>query len=154
MKILIAVDESEYTQAIVDFVVKSQWSASNIIVLNVVDPLKINSLMAVLPGPILDEMVEKNLQRAKTTTTSAANQIRSAMKSCQVREEILEGKAAQVILELAQEWRADLIVMGSHGKTGFSKLLLGSVSLAVTSHASCSVLIVRLKSDPDLKMAP
>ena len=148
MNILIAVDESEYAQAIVEFAAKSHWTDSNIIVLSVVDPLKINSLMAVLPGPILDEMVEANLKRATTITASVANQIRSATKSCQVREEILEGKAAQVILEFAQEWKADLIVMGSHGKTGFSKLLLGSVSLAVTSHASCSVLIIRLKSDP------
>ncbi len=148
MKILIAVDESDYAQAIFDFVAKSHWTDSDIVVLSVVDPLKINSLMAVLPGPVLDEMVEKNLQRAKTLTTSVANQIQSATKSCQVREEILEGKPAQVILEFAQEWKADLIVMGSHGKTGFSKLLLGSVSLAVTSHASCSVLLVRLKSDP------
>ncbi len=144
MKILIAVDESVYAQAIVDFVVKSSWTDSNIVALTVIDPLKINNVMAVLPGPILDQLVEKNLQNAQLITAAAAKQIRTYVRHCPVREEILEGKPAQVILEFAQEWKADLIVLGSHGRTGFSKLFMGSVSLSVASHAACSVLIVRL----------
>lgn len=144
MKILIAVDESDYAKAIVDFVAKSNWTDSDITVMSVVDPLKINSLMAVLPGPVLDEMFEAHLKRARTLTSSVADQIRSVTKRCQVFEKVIEGKAAQEILEFAKEWQTDLVIMGSHGKSGFSKLFLGSVSLNVMSHASCSVLIVRL----------
>lgn len=144
MKILIAVDESDYAKAIVDLVAKSKWTDADITVISVVDPLKINSLMAALPGPVLDEMFEAHLKKALSLTSSVADQIRSVTKSCHVSEKVLEGKAAQEILAFAKEWQPDLIVMGSHGKSGFSKLLLGSVSLAVTSHANCSVLIVRL----------
>jgi nucleotide-binding universal stress UspA family protein len=49
----------------------------------------------------------------------------------------------ELILEEAHKWGADLIVVGSHGRHGLSRFLLGSVSEAVASHASCSVEIVR-----------
>lgn len=48
------------------------------------------------------------------------------------------------IIECAAEWKADLIVMGSHGRRGLDRLLLGSVAEAVMRHAVCSVEIVRL----------
>jgi nucleotide-binding universal stress UspA family protein len=49
----------------------------------------------------------------------------------------------ELILEEAHKWGADLIVLGSHGRRGISRFLLGSVSEAVASHAHCSVEIIR-----------
>ena len=54
-----------------------------------------------------------------------------------------EGDVRRVILSVAAEWPADLIVLGSHGRTGFIRLLLGSVSEGIVRHAPCSVEIVR-----------
>jgi nucleotide-binding universal stress UspA family protein len=54
-----------------------------------------------------------------------------------------EGEPAKVILEVAQEQNADLIVVGARGLTGFERFLLGSVSSKLSHHASCSVMIVR-----------
>jgi len=48
-----------------------------------------------------------------------------------------------VIIDDAKKWGADLIVVGSHGRTGLDRFLLGSVSEAVARHAACSVEIVR-----------
>jgi nucleotide-binding universal stress UspA family protein len=53
------------------------------------------------------------------------------------------GHAAETIMETAKNWGADLVALGSHGRRGFSRFLLGSVSYAVASHAPCSVEIVR-----------
>jgi nucleotide-binding universal stress UspA family protein len=47
------------------------------------------------------------------------------------------------IIEYANEWKIDLIVLGTRGLTGFRKMLLGSVSASVLEKARCSVLIVR-----------
>ncbi|HVF47233.1 MAG TPA: universal stress protein [Pyrinomonadaceae bacterium] len=60
-----------------------------------------------------------------------------------ISHEVLAGPAARRIVEAAEEWKADLIVMGTHGRTFWSRALLGSVSDPVAHHANCSVLIVR-----------
>ena len=63
---------------------------------------------------------------------------------------IVEGNPADEILRLADEMGADLIAMGSHGRTGVLRLLMGSVSRKVLDQARCPVLIVRI---PDEEMA-
>ena len=60
------------------------------------------------------------------------------------------GEPGSKICELARSWGADLIVMGSHGRTGLSELFLGSVSNYVSHHAPCSILIVHSQSDSKL----
>jgi nucleotide-binding universal stress UspA family protein len=54
-----------------------------------------------------------------------------------------QGDAADAILDIAEEQRADLIVIGNKGMTGAKRFLLGSVPNKVSHHAPCSVLIVR-----------
>jgi nucleotide-binding universal stress UspA family protein len=56
---------------------------------------------------------------------------------------VIPGKAADVIVQTAQAQRVDLIVMGTHGRTGLSHTLLGSVAEAVLRHAPCPVLMVQ-----------
>ena len=56
---------------------------------------------------------------------------------------VLSGNPKEVILQEAKEWNADLIVVGSHGRRGFKRFLLGSVSEAVAMNAHCSVVVVR-----------
>jgi nucleotide-binding universal stress UspA family protein len=58
-------------------------------------------------------------------------------------EAVLSGNPKEVILEEAKKWDADLIVVGSHGRRGFKRFLLGSVSEAVAMNAHCSVVVVR-----------
>jgi nucleotide-binding universal stress UspA family protein len=56
---------------------------------------------------------------------------------------VLSGNPKEVILDEAQKWGADLIVVGSHGRRGIKRFLLGSVSEAVAMNAHCSVVVVR-----------
>lgn len=57
------------------------------------------------------------------------------------------GHAPSTILDEAEAWSADLIVVGSHGYRGFKRFLLGSVAQALASHARCSVAIMRQRQD-------
>ena len=58
---------------------------------------------------------------------------------------VLPGSPRSIILEEAERWSADLIVVGSHGYGTWHRFLLGSVSQAVVSHAKCSVEVVRIR---------
>ncbi len=55
------------------------------------------------------------------------------------------GKPASEIVRTAKEWPADIIVIGSHGRDGIQRALLGSVAEAVMRHAPCPVLVIRAK---------
>ncbi|NET34218.1 MAG: universal stress protein [Cyanothece sp. SIO1E1] len=58
------------------------------------------------------------------------------------------GIPSHEICDFAKTWGADLIIMGSHGRSGWGELFLGSVSNYVTHHAPCSVLIVHAQANP------
>jgi nucleotide-binding universal stress UspA family protein len=54
-----------------------------------------------------------------------------------------EGKPADQILAAGHEWEADLIVIGTHGRSGVSRLVLGSTAESVVRHAPCPVLVIK-----------
>jgi nucleotide-binding universal stress UspA family protein len=58
---------------------------------------------------------------------------------------VIEERPYRVILNEAESWQADLIVFGSHGRSGFDRVVMGSVSEAVALHATCSVEVIRPK---------
>ena len=76
-----------------------------------------------------------------TTLEKAAEAIRE--QSVQVETHAREGDPADAILDVAEEERADLIVVGNKGMTGAKRFLLGSVPNKVSHHAPCSVMIIR-----------
>jgi nucleotide-binding universal stress UspA family protein len=80
-------------------------------------------------------------EQAQVAVSSAEQILASA--GLKATGAVLSGNAKEVILDEAQQWAADLIVLGSHGRRGFRRLLLGSVSEAVAMNAPCSVVVVR-----------
>jgi nucleotide-binding universal stress UspA family protein len=69
--------------------------------------------------------------------------IKSLEPTVMVQHRLEDGEVAQRILDIARESRADLIVMGTHGRTGLRRLLMGSVAEEVVRNADCPVLTVR-----------
>ena len=63
------------------------------------------------------------------------------------RPEVRSGPPGPTVVAFAGEGNADLVIMGSHGRTGVTRLLLGSVARHVLHHSSCSVLVVRQHAD-------
>lgn len=66
-------------------------------------------------------------------------------RNLEVSGQVLEGTPYKAIVELAEKEKANLIVMGSHGRTGLTRLLMGSVTERVIGHAPCPVLVVKSK---------
>ena len=75
------------------------------------------------------------------TLEEAANSLRES--GIEVETHAREGDPADAILDVAEEERADLIVVGNKGMTGAKRFLLGSVPNKVSHHAPCSVMIIQ-----------
>jgi nucleotide-binding universal stress UspA family protein len=70
----------------------------------------------------------------------------AGIKNVEVEPRLVEGEPADTIVNFAREMGADLIVIGSHGRSGLSRLLMGSVAEHVVRKASCPVLTVKMPS--------
>lgn len=88
-----------------------------------------------VPEAELTELIEESKQRLAT----AAAQITEAP----VETRVVVGDPGRMIVTVAQDCGADLIVMGTHGRTGVARLLLGSIAEYVLRHAPCPVLTVK-----------
>lgn len=87
--------------------------------------------------------MEEERRLATEKVARAAEQIREKAPALRITTEVFEESPKKVIVEEAERWRADLIIVGSHGYGPVKRFLLGSVSQAVALHAPCSVEIVR-----------
>src|SRR5215813_5991271 len=146
MKILLAVDGSAYSDAAVEEIGKRPWpTASEVKVLSTFElPLPPTPEAWAIPPDYFEELDRSAREHAKAIVEKALETLKPRLDSSIVLTgEYLPGPAKAVILDEAEDWKADLIVVGSHGYRAWERFLLGSVSQAVVSHAKCSVEVVR-----------
>jgi nucleotide-binding universal stress UspA family protein len=92
---------------------------------------------------VYDDMEEAARADARKRLRRLADQAKRA--GVRVRQVLLEGVAHERIVQAARARKADLVVIGTHGRTGFARFFLGSVASRVLAIASCPVLTVRGK---------
>jgi len=146
MRILLAIDGSTFSDAAVNEIAQRPWpTPSDVKIISVVEPPLLPTVETWVPPENYIEALEKASEDgARSVIKNAADRILSAQKDAlRITTEIIRGYPKQAILDAADHWAADLIVVGSHGYRGLTKVWLGSVSQAVASHAKCSVEIVR-----------
>jgi nucleotide-binding universal stress UspA family protein len=150
MKILLAVDGSECSDGAVKSVVQRPWPpGSEIKIISAVEPVYFPTTDTwVLPENYYLEIELAAQEHAQAAIKSAVERFEAAKTTdLTIITEVKDGLARDVILEEAEKWEADLIVLGSHGYSGLKKFLLGSVSHAVAAHAHCSVELVRQRPE-------
>lgn len=146
MRVLVAVDGSDYSDAALDEVGSRAWPAdSEIRVITAYElPLTPTPETWALPQDYFDKLDRAVRERAESVKDVAVIRLAKALDpSIKLTGNILPGPPRSIILEEADRWKADLIVIGSHGYGAWQRFLLGSVSQAVVSHAHCSVEVVR-----------
>jgi len=146
MKILLAIDGSTYSDAAVDEIARRPWPAdSEVKIISVVEPtFEPGTEPWALPPDYFDEIEKAEHDRALANVEGALSKLRvGADKSLKLTTSVLTGMPKRLILDEAEAWGADLIVVGSHGYGAWERFLLGSISNAVATHAKCSVEIVR-----------
>ena len=147
MKILIATDGSDYSKEAIEECCRMVIRPENTKVLVVSayeDAYPIIAEPFALSAEYYQKLDDAVRELAANFVGDAKEMIRDRFLGVEfsLETEILRGSPDQQIVERAKEWKADLIVVGSHGR-GFWGRLLGSVSNGVVHHAPCSVLVVR-----------
>lgn len=135
--ILLAVDGSE--QSLKSARVAGNLARTlnaNLVVLTAFEPIP-----AVLGEPDRQRITSANISDAENNQAEAINEIGEI--TGELHKEILEGPAAEAILNVAETRGNDLIVMGTHGRGRFAGFFLGSVSQKVVANAPCPVMLVR-----------
>ncbi len=134
-KILLATDGSKYSKAAAERVIDFAGEyGGELRVVSVVD------VPAEFYGEAPDA-VEDLIKKAKGYVEDVKRQAEAS--GIKTETFVREGEAYKAILDLAKEQNANAIVMGSHGRTGLKRLLMGSVTEKVIGYASCPVLVVK-----------
>ena len=133
--IILAYDGSKFSnKALQEAISLAKSSGGSLLVLSVVDIT--DEFESEAPG-LTDKMTEKLLKLAQKALAKA---VAAKVKA---KVEVHVGDAYEMIVDIAKKKKADVIVMGSHGRTGLTRLLMGSVTSRVIGHAPCSVLVVK-----------
>lgn len=138
MHLLVALEDSEPGWAALEFAC-TEHSDDDITVLHAVDPTNSGYGEVAHLGP--EALLERRREEAQELLADAKS--RAADHGCSVETAVDVGQPSDVIVDYATENGLDLIVVGSHGRTGFSRVLLGSVAERVARQAPVPVTIVR-----------
>lgn len=138
--ILVPTDFSEYANYALDYAIElAQALQARLTVLYV---FHLSSLaLGEAPPTVLDDTLTAMETKAQQQTQMALTRVQNS--SLQGDSVIVEGIPSQMIIETAERRDVDLIVIGTHGRTGLTHILMGSVAEKVVRLAPCPVLVTR-----------
>ena len=157
MKVLVAYDSSTYADAALEDLRRAGLPReAEALIVSVSDSLvNPSSSIAEIAGSALTsgrvtstialvrEQAALALEEAKEFAAKAGDRVRSYFPDWEVRAEGIAGTPSQELVQRADKWKADLVVVGSQGRSALGRFFLGSVSKAVATEANCSVRVVR-----------
>lgn len=149
MKLLLATDGSEFSAAAVRSVASRPWP----------DGTEVKVISA--PGLVLllkecpyfehhqvEELNAASMEESHKAVASAVEMLSGSGLKVHTGVPLLHDTPSKILLDEAEKWHADMIVVGSHGRSGFDRFTMGSVSEAVALHAGCSVEVIRERNQP------
>ena len=138
------IDNSKFSEEVIRAVVTQfRPEDTEVLVLHVLEPISLVAPPEMAQGYAPE--LEEQKRPANALVDGIAKKLRGVGFKAHTAVEI--GDVRVSILNTAAEWHADLIVVGSHGRRGIEKFLLGSVAESVARHAKCSVEVVRTPAD-------
>lgn len=150
MKVLLATEGSEFSRAAVEkcCTMFAESDNTELRIVSAFEPAIPPTEPFAVSAEYIQELDAISRKQAADVVARAEEEIRTRFPSFDLTTKVLSGAPARVIVEEAESWGADVIVVGSHGYGFWQRAWLGSVSNAVAHHAPCSVLIVRNESSP------
>ena len=149
--IIVPIDGSDFSLQAVDLaasLAKEQGAACTVV--TVVDLVPAAALAAATPD-LVNAWLKTLQEQAQSAVDSAVARVRAA--GVEANAEVLKGFPPDLILQVAKQHRADLIVMGSHGRSGLRRLFVGSIAESVVRCSPIPVLIVHGEEHKAIKAA-
>ena len=150
MKIMLATDGSDCSIAAAHSIADRPWPARSVFKVFTAGELAVpdntvaaSSPAAIYPQSLLEELSDRAHERAESAVATAVKILEDTGKKVMHQPPTPVGEPRSLILDAAEAWEADLIVLGSHGRRGLDRFLMGSVAESVAMHAHCSVEVVR-----------
>lgn len=153
MKVLIAVDGSEYSMKAIEFLSERPWkSEDQFRILAVMETLPMEFGLGHLPETA-QSYIDGMREECEKIVSVGKDRLSKKLPDHKIDIFVESGVVVEQICDMAESWPADLVVMGSHGRKGLERFLLGSVAEEVLKKATCSVEIVksRVKQNSDAK---
>jgi len=150
MKIVLAIDGSDFSKAAIQALAKMPLpNDSEVSIINVYEYPAMSTPELITTAGSLDgyyqEFINNAQKMGEKIVSEAADELKNKNETLLITTNVVSGLPKREILEKAEAFNADLIVVGSQGQGAFSRFLLGSVSQYLATHAKCSVLIVKEK---------
>lgn len=147
MKILVTTDGSLYSEAAILSVARRPWpSGSKAKVISIPEPFMPLGEFPYFELKEIEELNTAALRDAKRYAKAGAEALSKAGLDATVETPLPRDSDAREILKEAERWQAQMVVLGSHGRRGFDRMTMGSVSEHVALHAHCSVEVIRVDS--------
>jgi nucleotide-binding universal stress UspA family protein len=146
MKIVLGVDDSPHSRAAVDYVRTMKWPAgTRVIVLSVARiPVGAYAMVDMPAASSGAEWLDEQVKFHEEVAARTERELREAGIETEAR--VVRGDPREALVLAAESDHADLVVVGSHGRSGLTKLLLGSVASHVVTHSPCNVLVVKMRT--------
>src|SRR5215510_6200192 len=155
MRILVAYDGSDHADVAIDDL---RWAGlpekAEAIVLSAVEWPASEALRSwgMVETDFSPEWIER-IGAAQREAKAGSDRLQKLFPQWEIQLEPSAGNPADAILEKARTWQADLIVIGTHGRSALARVVLGSVSLKLVREAPCSVRVVRAsKHDRSIRL--
>lgn len=140
MRILVAIDESQTSEAALAAISQHNWSDSTDIKLLYVIDNSQGVLKKLSPSK---QASNQDIEQTTFVINQISENFQARVPHCSVTSDVIKGDPKSQIAKYAKQWKAELIVVGTSGKTGIDKILLGSVSQNVLQKSDCPVLIIK-----------
>ncbi|MGC2673589.1 MAG: universal stress protein [Candidatus Acidiferrum sp.] len=145
MRILVATDGSMYSTAAIESVANRPWPKASIAkVISIPEPFMPLGEFPYLELKEIEDLNAAAQLDARRFAESGAEILSKAGLEAKVETPLPRDSDAREIVKVAEQWKAQLVVIGSHGRRGFDRLTMGSVSEHVALHAPCSVEVIRV----------
>ena len=143
MKVLMGIDDSPHSQAAFDFARVVPWPKdTHFELVSVLKPDVGSYTLVGMPSPGRAEaLVGEETRQQVELVSRLAREMQS--RGLDATASTLEGDPRLMLVDAAKTHNVDLVVVGSHGRSGLSKLILGSVASHLVVHSPCSVLVVK-----------